>query len=278
MAEEVRELTVGYSPCPNDTFVFHALIHGRISSPFHFKELLDDVETLNRMAFEERLDITKISFHAFAYVRHLYRLLRSGAALGRGCGPLLVAHRDSVREDLSNGKVAIPGEFTTAYLLLRLFDPSLQNIVVLPFRKIPAAVAHGDAGAGLIIHESRFTYRNYGLGEVVDLGKWWEESTGLPIPLGGIVMKRNLGSNMACAIGEKIRESIEHAYEHPEESSSYIQRHAQEIDEAVVRQHIGLYVNQFSLDIGDEGEKAIRFLFTEAERKKIIPHSHHDIF
>jgi 1,4-dihydroxy-6-naphthoate synthase len=271
-------LSLGYSPCPNDTFIFYALVHKRIPfEGFSLREQLEDVETLNRMAFEGRLDITKISFHAYAYLRDQYTLLRSGGALGKGCGPLLVARQGHTSIDLTNQRIAIPGEFTTAFLLLRLYDPRVQNIIVLPFHQILHAVQHGMAEVGLIIHESRFTYQHFGLRKVLDLGDWWEQVSGYPIPLGGIIMKRSFDKELVKLMEEKIRQSIRYAQMHPEEPRAYIREHAQEIEDSVIRLHIDLYVNEYSLDIGSEGEKSIRFLFSKAEQKGIIPRSPYDI-
>jgi 1,4-dihydroxy-6-naphthoate synthase len=272
-------LSLGYSPCPNDTFIFYALVHKRIPlEGLSLREQLEDVETLNRMAFEGQLDITKISFHAYAYLRDQYALLRSGGALGKGCGPLLVARQGNTSIDLTNQRVAIPGEFTTAFLLLRLYDPGVQNIIVLPFNQIVHAVQQGMAEVGLIIHESRFTYQHFGLRKVLDLGNWWEQLSGYPIPLGGIIMKRSFDKELVNLMEEKIRQSIRYAQMHPEESRAYIHEHAQEIEDSVTRLHIDLYVNEYSLDIGSEGEKSIRFLFSMAEQKGLIPPSPYDIF
>jgi 1,4-dihydroxy-6-naphthoate synthase len=272
-------LSLGYSPCPNDTFIFYALVHKKIPlEGFSLREQLEDVETLNRMAFEGQLDITKISFHAYAYLRDQYTLLRSGGALGKGCGPLLVARQGHTSIDLTNQRIAIPGEFTTAFLLLRLYEPGIKNIIVLPFHQIVHAVQLGKADVGLIIHESRFTYQHFGLRKVLDLGNWWEQISGYPIPLGAIIMKRSFDKELVSLMEEKIRQSIRYAQMHPEESRAYIHEHAQEIEDSVTRLHIDLYVNEYSLDIGSEGEKSIRFLFSMAEQKGLIPPSPYDIF
>lgn len=275
----VKTLSLGYSPCPNDTFIFYALVHKKIPMEgLSFRERLEDVETLNRLASQDALDITKISFHAFAHLRDHYALLRSGGALGKGCGPLIVARQGSTAVDLSCQRIAIPGTLTTAFLLLRLYDPGIQNVVVMPFHRIMESVQKGITDAGLIIHESRFTYQQFGLQKILDLGDWWEQSTGYPIPLGGIVMRRNLYKELSHLMEEKIRQSIRYAQTHPEEPRSYIRSHAAEIDESVTRQHIDLYVNEYSLDIGTTGEQAIRFLYAEAEKKGLVPRARHDIF
>jgi len=275
----VKTLSLGYSPCPNDTFIFYALVHKKIPvEEFSFAERLEDVETLNRLASHNELDITKISFHAFAHLRDNYALLRSGGALGKGCGPLVVTRQGFTAIDLRRQRIAIPGNLTTAFLLLRLYDPGIQNVVVMPFHQIMESVQQGVTDAGLIIHESRFTYQNFGLQKILDLGDWWEQSTGYPIPLGGIIMRRRLYKELAYLMEEKIRQSIRYAQMHPEEPQTYIRKHAVEMEESVTRQHIDLYVNEYSLDIGTAGEQAIRFLFTEAENKGLVPRFRHDIF
>jgi len=266
-----RTLTIGYSPCPNDTFIFYALIHGKVSLPgITFQERLEDVETLNHMAVENRLDLTKISYHALGHLRESYALLRSGGALGRGCGPLIVARPGTTLADLKHGTIAIPGRLTTAYLLLRLFDPSIDNVAVMTFDRIMDAVSTGKVTAGLIIHESRFTYPLYSLEKLLDLGEWWEQHAALPIPLGGILGKRSLGRELLLRIEAAIRESVQYAYAHPEEVMGYCGMHSQEMDPAVMKGHIDLYVNDFSLDLGREGLAAVRRLFREAEELGIF--------
>jgi 1,4-dihydroxy-6-naphthoate synthase len=269
-----QPLTIGYSPCPNDTFIFYALIHGKVKVPgIVFREQLEDVETLNRMALEGKLDLTKISYHALGHLREQYALLRSGGALGRGCGPLIVVRTGTELADLKKGSVAVPGKLTTAYLLLRLFDPTIERVKVMPFDRIMEAVSKGEVIAGLIIHESRFTYPLYKLDKLLDLGEWWEQHSGLPIPLGGILGKRSLGRDMLLAVEEGIRLSVQYAHAHTDEVMGYCRRHSQEMDTAVMKSHINLYVNDFSLDLGEEGLKAVRRLFAEAEASGVFPHS-----
>jgi 1,4-dihydroxy-6-naphthoate synthase len=265
-------LSLGYSPCPNDTFIFYALVHGRIDTAgLRFRELLFDVETLNRKAVGAELDITKVSFHAYAFLRDTYRLLRAGGALGRGCGPLVVARGRPSMEELRGKKIAIPGKLTTAYLLLLLYDPELgENVVVMPFEKIMDAVKRGVVDAGLIIHESRFTYPAYGLSEVTDLGRWWEGETGLPLPLGCIIARKGLGSTVLRQLETLIRKSVEYAFAHRGETGAYVKAHSQEMEETVIEQHINLYVNNYSLDLGDEGMAAVDELLRRAEMKGII--------
>jgi 1,4-dihydroxy-6-naphthoate synthase len=269
-----QQLTIGYSPCPNDTFIFYALVHGKVHVPgIEFREQLADVETLNRMALESSLDITKISFHALGHLREQYTLLRSGSALGRGCGPLIVAKPGTRFGDIKKGVIAIPGKLTTASLLLRLLDPTIENTAVMPFDRIMDAVVKGDASAGLIIHESRFTYPLYKLEKLLDLGAWWEKHSGLPIPLGGILGKRSLGRDILLSIEAGIRDSLHYANAHPDEVLHYCKQHSQEMDETVMKNHIDLYVNDFSLDLGQEGLAAVRRLFDEAEASGIVPRS-----
>jgi 1,4-dihydroxy-6-naphthoate synthase len=267
-------LTLGYSPCPNDTFIFYALIHGKVRIPgIDFRERIEDVETLNQLALEGRLDVTKISYHALGRLRERYALLRSGGALGRGCGPLIVAKPGVNLADLRKGAVAVPGNLTTALLLLRLFDPSITNVQVMTFDRIMDAVVKGDVIAGLIIHESRFTYPLYKLVKLLDLGEWWESGTGLPLPLGGILGRRSLGKDVLLQVEAGIRESLRYAYAHADEVLGYCRQHSQEMSEEVMRSHIDLYVNDFSLDLGDEGIRAVRKLFAEAEARAALPHS-----
>jgi 1,4-dihydroxy-6-naphthoate synthase len=271
------KIMLGYSPCPNDTFIFYALTHDKLDSDFEFEETLKDVETLNQMALLKRFDVTKASFHGFGFVRDDYGLLRSGSALGRGCGPLIVARRPIGQNRLCTQKIAIPGKMTTANLLLQLFVPDAKNIIEMPFDKIMNAVSMGTVDAGLIIHESRFTYPQYGLIKVIDLGEWWEEKTGLPIPLGGILARRELGVQAINKIDALIRQSIEYAFKHPAQARDYIKKNAQELEDDVIEQHIKLYVNDYSLDIGG-GVIAVEELFKTAEGLNLIPHSSKSIF
>jgi 1,4-dihydroxy-6-naphthoate synthase len=271
----MKELTLGYSPCPNDTFIFYALVHGKIDTGgLRFREMLEDVETLNRMAGSSALDITKISFHAFGHLRDTYCLLRSGAALGKGCGPLIVSKKYQQMKDLKGRKIAVPGRLTTAFLLLQLLDPSLkERVIEMPFHRIIDAVRKDEVDAGLIIHESRFTYQEAGLRQVLDLGEWWERTTGLPIPLGGIIAKRELGDVLINNIESGIRKSLDYAFAHKAEPKAYIKKHSQEAEDSVIDQHIGLYVNDYSLDIGDDGLRAVEELFKMSEEKGIIKKS-----
>lgn len=275
----MRQLTLGYSPCPNDTFIFYGLIHGQISYPgTRFLERLEDVETLNKLALAGELDLTKVSYHALGHLREEYCLLRSGGALGRGCGPLVIAKRAIGMKQLRGKRIAIPGQLTTANLLLQLYGEGYDNLLILPFHEIMAAVCSGKADAGVIIHESRFTYQQQGLHKVLDLGQWWEEDSGCPIPLGGILAKRSLGAERIKRIDTALRASVEFAFANPQQPQDYIKQHAQELEDEVVRSHIELYVNDFSVNLGDEGIQAIETLFDRAEKRDIIPRSDRPLF
>jgi len=268
----MQQLSLGYSPCPNDTFIFYGLVHGKVPCPgIKFNQQLEDVETLNQLALKKQLDLTKISYHALGHLRESYVLLRSGGALGRGCGPLVIAAQETSMAKLRGKKIAIPGQLTTANLLLQLYSAGYENLLILPFDKIMAAVEQGLADAGVIIHESRFTYQQYGLKQILDLGQWWEKESGYPIPLGGILAKRDLGIQLIQQIDTALRQSIEYAYAHPQEPQAYIKQHAQELDNDVINNHIELYVNDFSLDLGEEGVQAVNSLLSRAEERGIIP-------
>jgi len=269
------EISLGYSPCPNDTFIFCALSEGRVDTGgTRVRTVLADVEALNLAAKRRELDVTKISFHAFAHLRDRYALLSAGAALGRGCGPLLVA-REPLDPSTLRGRgpgpwIAIPGELTTAALLLRLYAPGLSRFLVLPFDRIFDAVGSGRAEAGLIIHEGRFTYSTRGLVKVIDLGEWWEKETGMPLPLGGIIAARDLGPERIREIEGWVRESVRRARRRPEEAMGYVRAHAQEMEDPVIRSHIDLYVNDFTGDLGEEGRRAVEALFSMAEARGIV--------
>lgn len=275
----MRTLTLGFSPCPNDTYIFHALVHGLVETgSLAFRERLEDVETLNRLALEGALDVSKVSYHALGFLRDEYVLLRSGGALGRGCGPLVVTKGAATMADLRGKPIAVPGRYTTAALLLRLFDPTLDTLVYLPFHEIMGAVARGEVAAGVIIHESRFTFSEYGLTRLLDLGEWWEGETGCPIPLGGIVAKRSLGRDVVAAIDRALAESVAHARANPAAAVAYIRSHSQEMSDEVCAAHIDLYVNDFSRQLGSEGEAAVTTLLQRAEVAGVIPRSAAPLF
>lgn len=273
----MKKIYAGYSPCPNDTFIFYALAHKKVGGELEFSEILEDVETLNRMAFRKELDVTKASFHAFGHLREDYCLLHSGSALGMGCGPLIVARNPIRLSDLAHSRIAVPGKMTTAYLLLKMFDPEIKNIVEMPFDRIMNAVSLGTVDAGLVIHEGRFTYPNYNLVKLIDLGEWWEEETHLHVPLGGILAKRELGEIAIREIDNLLKKSIEYAFQHRAETHEYIKSHAQELDDEVIEQHIKLYVNDYTLDIGDS-IVAVEKLLRTAEELHLIPHSDKPVF
>ncbi|MCX5717527.1 MAG: 1,4-dihydroxy-6-naphthoate synthase [Nitrospirae bacterium] len=271
----MKTLSLGYSPCPNDTFIFYALVHGKIDAGgLQFKEILLDVETLNQMALKGKLDITKVSYNAFGNLCEDYCLLRSGGALGKGCGPLVVASKECEMKDLKGKTIAIPGELTTAYLLLQLYEPDFRNNVkVMPFHEIMGAVKEEKVDAGLIIHEGRFAYPSYGLKKIIDLGEWWERETGLLIPLGCIIAKRSLGIDVISKVERLIRESVQYAMSRRDEPVKYIKKHSQELYDSVIAEHINLYVNDYSIDIGNDGIRAVRKLLEMAEERGIIKKS-----
>lgn len=278
------KLTLGFSPCPNDTFIFDALIHGKIDTEgLTFDVAFDDVETLNQKAMCGELDITKLSFHAFAYVVENYALLNAGSALGFGVGPLLICKKEDaerIEQQLKSSNyaqesnsltVGIPGKYTTANFLLGVAYPQLQDKKEIVFSEIEDALLNKEIDLGLIIHENRFTYQNKGLHKVIDLGNYWEQLTGCAIPLGGIVINRRLPIEIQQKVNRLIRKSVEYAFANPKSSVDFICQHAQEMDETVMYKHIELYVNNYSIDLGQQGKKAIDTLFEMAIKKNVIP-------
>ncbi len=257
-------LSFGFTPCPNDAFAFHALVHGLVPAPFEVEPVLLDIEELNRRAGAAELELSKLSFGAAAAAGDRYRLLRSGAALGRGVGPLVVAREPGSLEEAAAGRIAIPGRETTAFLLLRLAAPALGDVVELRYDRILDAVVAGDADAGLIIHESRFTYAEHGLVAVADLGEWWEGETGLPVPLAGIFARTDLEPELVDEAEAAIRASVEYAFADPEASRDYVRSLSKEMSDEVCAAHIALYVNEHSVDIGDDGLAAIDRLLGRA--------------
>ncbi|WP_413670808.1 menaquinone biosynthesis family protein [Mucilaginibacter sp. Mucisp86] len=296
------KLTLGFSPCPNDTFIFDALIHHKIDTEgLEFEVFYDDVETLNQKAFRGELDITKLSYHAFAYVTDKYVLLDSGSALGFGVGPMLIFNppitrfiNDGDKEvfkgesgtsekvDLvpivSKSKIGIPGKYTTANFLLSLAFPDANDKTEIVFSEIENSVLNGTIDFGLIIHENRFTYQDRGLAKLIDLGDYWEKRTGCAIPLGGIVANRNLPQDVQHKINRVLRKSVEFAFANPKSGLEFIKQHAQEMSEEVMYKHIELYVNQYSVELGEEGRKAINLMFDTALEKGIIPEIKYRIF
>jgi len=264
------KLTIGFSPCPNDTFIFDAMIHGKIDTEgLEFEVVMKDVEELNRMAFNNLLNITKLSFHAFAHLTNDYILLNSGSALGNKCGPLVIS-KTGKSEELSQGIIGIPGKYTTANLLFSIRFPEVKNKQELLFSAIENAILSETIDAGVIIHENRFTYQDKGLKKVIDLGEFWEKTTGYPIPLGGIAGQRTLDPATLQKVNRIIKRSIEFAFSNRESSKEFIKRHAQEMDEDVIKQHINLYVNDYSLDLGERGKQAVVILFEKAIEASLI--------
>ena len=257
-------LTLGYSPCPNDCFIFDALVHQKIDTEgLTFEPYISDVEDLNLKAKQADLDITKLSFNAFAQVIEQYALLDAGAALGKGCGPLVISkkHIETTALNTADFKVGIPGRMTTANLLFSIAFPNATHKVEYVFSAIEDALLDEAIDAGVIIHENRFTYADKGLLKVIDLGDYWEKTTGHPIPLGGIAIKRRFETDLQLKVERLIRKSVEFAFANPASSLAYVKAHAQEMDEKVMQQHIDLYVNAYSLNLGEQGRNAIQALF-----------------
>lgn len=273
------KLSLGFSPCPNDTFIFDAMIHGKVDTEgLDFEVVMEDVEALNRRAFAGGLAVTKLSYHAFAYLTERYVLLTSGSALGRNCGPLLIAERPLSGPEIDAARIAIPGRMTTANFLLGLAFPAARQKSEVLFSEIEDAVLDGRADAGLIIHENRFTYQQKGLVELLDLGAFWEDSTGLPIPLGGIVARRDLPADVQQAVNRVMRRSVAYAFEHTASVMPFVRAHAQAMEDAVMQAHIDLYVNEFTLDLGADGRRAVEEMFRIAREKNLIPAYREDFF
>ncbi|MFD5466052.1 1,4-dihydroxy-6-naphthoate synthase [Kitasatospora sp. NPDC127059] len=272
-----ERLSIAYSPCPNDTFVFHAWAHGDVPGADAPEVTFADIDVTNGLAERGELDVLKISYGALPWVLEEYALLPCGGALGRGCGPLVLTLPGvGSPADLAGKTVAVPSERSTAYLLFRLWAAravpgGFGEIVVLPFHEIMPAVRDGRVDAGLVIHEARFTYQRYGLHSLADMGEAWERETGLPIPLGAIVARRSLGAERLRELAEAIRASVRQAWADPSASREYVLAHAQEMDPAVADQHIGLYVNEFTADLGEEGYEAVRALLTRAAAEGLVP-------
>lgn len=273
------KLSLGFSTCPNDTFIFDAMVNGRIDTEgLRFDLHLADVEELNRLAFSSDLDITKVSYHAFAYLSESYQLLTAGSALGFGNGPLLISKYKIYPDELHDLKIAIPGKYTTANLLLSLAYPHLHQKREYLFSDIEEVILTGEADAGVIIHENRFTYQAKGLQKIVDLGAWWEEQYQLPIPLGGIIVNRRLPETIRVKLNKVLRRSVEYAFQNPNDSLPFVRQHAQTMEESVMRSHIQLYVNDFSLELGTLGREAINTLYDQSVEKKLFPPLHSSVF
>ena len=274
-------LSLGFSPCPNDCFMFDAIVHRRIDlEGLEFDVVMEDVEALNRRAFARAIDVTKLSYHAFAYCADAYVLLDAGSALGRGCGPLLISARPLTPDDVaaSGVSIAIPGRYTTANFLLSVAFPTARNKTELVFSEIESAVLDGRFDAGLIIHENRFTYAAKGLKKIIDLGEFWENATAAPIPLGGIAANRSLSRDVQRAMNRVMRRSVEYAFAHPDASRAFVREHAQEMSEDVMRRHIALYVNNYSVDLGAEGRAAVELLFEKAVAVGAVASAHTHLF
>lgn len=272
-------LSFAYSPCPNDTFMFEPIVNSRIDTMgIDFDIVLAEVEELNQAAFESKYDISKLSFNAFTKLTDTYRLLNSGSALGRGCGPILVSKPGFSLADIDQATVAIPGINTTANLLLDIAVPTIGNKEVIVFHDIEEAVSNGLVDAGLLIHESRFTFMDHGLVKLMDMGDYWEKTTQMPIPLGGIAISNNIDRETQKKVNQVLYNSISYAQENPRSGLDYIRCHAQEMDTDVMYKHIDLYVNSYSQDLGDEGKESVLHLFTELHRQGKIDHIPDDIF
>jgi 1,4-dihydroxy-6-naphthoate synthase len=275
------KLTLAFSPCPNDCFMFDAIVNSRIDlEGLEFDVRLADVEALNKAAFAGDVDVTKLSYHAYAYCAGGYVLLDAGSALGRNCGPLLISKRAIPEAEVAAGalRIAIPGKYTTANFLLGLAFPAAINKTELLFSDIESAVLDARVDAGLIIHENRFTYAAKGLKKIVDLGEFWEAETGAPIPLGGIVVRRSLPDEIRQAVNRIVRRGVEYAFAHRTASLPFVREHAQEMSEEVMYRHIDLYVNEYSVDLGSEGRRAVELLFDKARTLGVVPSIERSLF
>ena len=289
------KLSLGFSPCPNDTFIFDALIHQKIDTEgLSFDVVFDDVETLNQKAFRAELDITKLSFHAYAYLTEKYVLLNAGSALGFGVGPLLICENENyistdslqnlrpptsnLRPQTSDLRIGIPGKYTTANFLLSLAFPEAKNKIEMKFFEIESALLNHQIDMGVIIHENRFTYQEKGLKKIIDLGQFWEDLTQGPIPLGGIMVKRGLPENVKQKVNRIIKRSVQYAFDHPESGMDFICSLSQEMSKEVINKHIELYVNKFSIDLGEVGRNAVQTFFEQAHKLGIIPETKQNLF
>ena len=275
----MNKISLGFSTCPNDTFIFDAMVHHKIDTEgLEFEVILGDVEELNNKALNNELDVTKISYHAFSKISENYLLLDSGSALGYKNGPLLISKHKIYPDEVNDINIAIPGMNTTANLLLSIAFPKANNKKEYLFSDIEEAVLSNEVDAGLIIHENRFTYEKKGLKKIIDLGEYWEKETGLPIPLGGIAVNQNLDNDLQFKINRVLKRSVEFAFENPKSAYPYIKQYAQEMDEEVMYKHIELYVNDFTKDLGKDGREAIKVLYERAISLGVLPKMNKDIF
>lgn len=275
----MKKISLGFSTCPNDTFIFDAMIHHKIDTEgLDFEVILGDVEELNQKALSSTLDVTKISYHAFSKIAKNYLLLDAGSALGYKNGPLLISKHKIYPDEVKDIKIAIPGFNTTANLLLSIAFPEAKNKKEYLFSDIEEAVLSNEVDAGLIIHENRFTYEKKGLKKIIDLGEYWEEETGLPIPLGGIAVNKKLDRDIQLKINRVLKKSVEYAFENPKSAYPYIKQYAQEMDEEVMYKHIELYVNDFTRDLGKDGRNAIKVLYERAISLGVLPEMDKKIF
>ena len=267
-----QRITVAHSPDADDAFMFYALAMGRVCDPdFEFVHVLEDIQTLNERAFQGTYEVTAVSLHAYAYLTDRYALLPHGASMGDGYGPMVVARQPVRPEELQGMRIAVPGPLTTAVLALRLWRPGLEQVVI-PFDQILDAVAAGRADAGLIIHEGQVTYRSLGFHKVVDLGEWWTGETGLPLPLGGNLIRKDLGPDLMRRVSRLLRESIRYGLDHREEALTHAMQYGRDLDRKLADRFVGMYVNQSTLDYGDRGREAVRRLLALGHERGIIPH------
>lgn len=269
----IRTLSVGHSPDPDDAFMFYALAHNKIpTGNLAFAHELQDIETLNRRCLKQELDISAVSLHAFAYLSDKYALLSSGCSMGDRYGPMVVAKKAYTIEELKSLRIAVPGTLTTAFLSLSLLLGSKFNYEIVPFDQILNAVEQGKVDAGLIIHEGQLTFQNQGLKLVVDLGVWWFEKTGLPLPLGGNVVRKDLGHGIISEASRLIRESIHYGLQHRKEALTYALQYGRDLDQGLADKFVGMYVNDWTVDYGEKGRKAVQMLLTEGHKAGVIPH------
>ena len=262
----MKAINLAFSPCPNDTFIFDAMVHNKIDTEgLEFNFTMADVEVLNHMAMQGKIDMCKVSYHAFLYLKRKYVMLDSGSALGFGNGPLIISKKKYTIGDLETLTIAIPGEYTTANLLLKIIAPLARKKKVMVFHEIEEAVSIGKVDAGVIIHENRFTYEKKGLRKVADLGEYWENLMHSPVPLGGIIIKKTFGHEVIRKVNRIMNRSVVFALQNPGSAMAFIHENAQEMDEEVMKKHIGLYVNDFTVDLGEEGKEAVQKLFEAAK-------------